>query len=166
MYLPQPMKRKQRYIVRPDEVIITRQGDYVVIAYKEPGVLPSHLKIGPELAQMTDEQIVEVFNETLRAGTRRAAERKHVAIEVPLGSPQIKYFAAGDQWTPRGGVLRCLISDEDGKAVIEIDDTELRIEEFGRLLTTYSGWGMRIEFVPEGEIHRRPALEVSEPKTK
>jgi hypothetical protein len=166
VYLPQEMKRKQRYIVRPDEVIITREGENVVIAYKEPGVLPSHLKIGPELAQMSDEQIVEVFNEILRAGTRRAAERKHVAIEVPLGSPQIKYFAAGDQWTPRGGVLRCLISDEDGQAVIEIDDTELRIEEFGRLLTTYSGWGMRIEFVPEGEIHRRPALEVSEPKSK
>ena len=160
------MKRKQRYIVRLDEVNVTREGDTAVIEYKEPGVLPSHLKIGPEVAQMTDEQIVEVFNETLRAGTRRAAERKYVAIEVPLGSPQIKYSAAGDQWTPRGGVLRCLISDGDGQAVIEIDDTELRIEEFGRLLTTYSGWGMRIEFVPEGEIHRRPALEVSEPKTE
>jgi len=31
------------------------------------------------------------------------------------------------------------------------------------MLTTYSGWGMRIEFVPEDELHRRPAHEVREP---
>jgi hypothetical protein len=50
--------------------------------------------------------------------------------------------------------------------VIEIDDHELTLEEFGRLLTTYAGWGMRIEFTPEDEIHRRPALEVREPKSE
>jgi hypothetical protein len=32
------------------------------------------------------------------------------------------------------------------------------------MLTTYSGWGMRIEFVPEDEVHRRPVLEVREPE--
>jgi hypothetical protein len=83
---------------------------------------------------------------------------------VPLNSPQIEYRERADQWVPRGSVLRCLISDEDRQAVIEIDGRELSIEEFGRMLTTYSGWGMRIEFVPEDEVHRRPALEVREPK--
>lgn len=71
-----------------------------------------------------------------------------VAINGPLG----------------GRVLRCLINDdENGRAVVEIDDQELGIEEFARLLGTYAGWGMRIEFVPEDEIHRRPALQVREP---
>ena len=61
-------------------------------------------------------------------------------------------------------MLRCLISDdEQGNAVIEIDDQELSAREFSRLLTIYAGWGMRIEFVPEDEVHRRPALEVREP---
>ena len=46
---------------------------------------------------------------------------------------------------------------------MEIDDQEFGIEEFARLLATYAGWGMRIEFVPEDEIHRRPALQVREP---
>jgi len=157
------MKRKERYIVRMDEVTITRNGEEAVIQYKEEGVMTTHLEIGPEITDMTDAEILELFNDMLRAQAQLAAENKHVAVEVPLGSPQIKYFARGDQWTPRGDVLRCLINDMDGQAVIEIDDKELQIEEFGRLLTTYSGWGMRIEFVPEEEIHRRPALEVREP---
>ena len=163
VYLAHHMKRKERYIVRLDEVIITRDGESAVIQYKEEGVMTTHLTIGPETANMTDEEILELFNDMLRAQAQLAAENKHVAVEVPLGSPQIKYFARGYQWTPRGGVLRCLINDKDGQAVIEIDDEELQLEEFGKLLTTYSGWGMRIEFVPEEEIHRRPALEVREP---
>src|SRR5580704_6428755 len=55
-----------------------------------------------------------------------ATEYKHVAFEVPLGSAQIEYFARGDQWVPRGGVLRCLIrDDEHGQLVIHIDQQEL-----------------------------------------
>ena len=37
---------------------------------------------------MTDEAILELFNETLRAQAQLAAEYKHVAVEVPLGSPR------------------------------------------------------------------------------
>ncbi len=159
------MKHKKRYIARMDEVTITREGDAGVIAYKEEGVPTTHLTIGPEIESMTDEEILELFNDTLRAQAQLAAEYKHVAVEVPLGSPQIKFYPRADQWTPKGGVLRCLIdSDEDGVAVVQIDDQELSIEEFGRMLASYAGWGMRIEFTPEDEVHRRPALEVREPK--
>ena len=159
-----PMKRKERYIVRLDEVMLTRGSDYADIEYKEPGVPGTRLQIGPQISGMSDEQIIELFNETLRAQAQLAAEYKHVAVEVPLGSPQIKYFARGYQWCPRGGVLRCLIEDdENGKLVVAIDDQELSLEEFGRMLTTHAGWGMRIEFVPDDQLHRRPALEVRQP---
>jgi hypothetical protein len=101
----------------------------------------------------------------LRAQAKLAAEYKHIAVEVPLGSPQIEYHERSNQWTPRGSVLRCTLdSDEDNRALVQIDDQELAMAEFGRLLATYAGWGMRIEFVPEDEIHRRPRLEVREPK--
>ncbi len=61
-------------------------------------------------------------------------------------------------------MLRCLVEDdENGQLVVGIDDKELSLEEFGRMLTTYAGWGMRIEFVPDDQLHRRPALEVREP---
>lgn len=157
------MKRKQRYIVRPEEVIVTRDGESAIITYKEEGVPTTHLTIGPLIAQMTDQEIVERFNDTLRAQARLAAEYKHIAVEVPLGSPQIDYEPRGGQWVPRGSVLRCVISDWEGQARIEIDDHELSIEEFGRMLTTHSGWGMRIEFVPEDQVHIRPAHQVREP---
>ena len=97
------MKRKERYIVRLDEVTISREDDSAVIQYKEAGIPTTHLKIGPEIAGMSDEAILELFNDTLRAQAQLAAEYKHVAVEVPLGSPQIKYFARGYQWCPRGG---------------------------------------------------------------
>jgi hypothetical protein len=159
-----PMKRKEQYIARLDEVIITRDGEDAVIRYKEEGIMTTHLKIGPEISSMSDEAILELFNDTLRAQAQLAAEYKHVAVEVPLGSPQIKYSARADQWSPRGAVLRCLVEDdENGQLVVGIDDQELSLEEFGRMLTTYAGWGMRIEFVPDDQLHRRPALEVREP---
>jgi hypothetical protein len=160
------MKRKERYIVRLDEVTITREGDSAIIEYQEEDVPATHLKIGPEIAEMTDEEIVELFNDTLRGQALLAAEYKHVAVEVPLGSPQIKYHPRSDQWTPRGGVLRCLIEDdENGQLVVGIDDRELSLEEFGRMLTMYAGWGMRIEFVPDDQLHRRPTHEVREPQS-
>jgi hypothetical protein len=61
-------------------------------------------------------------------------------------------------------VLRCLIHDHElDQLVVEIDEQKLSLEQFRKLLTTYAGWGMRIEFVPEDEVHRRPAREVREP---
>jgi len=159
------MKRKERYIASLDEVSITREGNAAIIRYKEEDVPTTHLTIGPEIEVLSDEAILELFNDTLRAQARLAAEYKHMAVELPLGSPQIKYSARCDQWVPRGMVLRCLIADDEaGRVVIEIDDHELSLEEFGRLLVTHAGWGMRIEFVPEDEVHRRPAHKVCEPE--
>ena len=89
-----------------------------------------------------------------------------LAVEVPVGSPQIRYFERGDQWTPRGGVLRCVISDggPDYETTIWIDDKELSLAEFGRMLLTWNGWGMRITVVPDDEIHEQPVIEVREPE--
>jgi len=158
------MPRKKPYLVRPDEVIVTRRGAVAVIQYKEAGVPTTHLTLGPDLAVLTDAQIVELYNDTLRAQAALAADYKHLAVEVPLGSPQIRYFPPGDQWVPRGSVLRCEIHDnEDGQLVVGIDEHELSLAAFGRLLVGHAGWGMRLEFVPDDRLQHRPALEVREP---
>lgn len=68
------MKRKERYIVRLDEVTIRREGEYAVIDHKEERIPETHLKIGPELAEMSDEEIVELYNDTLRAQAQVSAE--------------------------------------------------------------------------------------------
>ncbi len=158
------MKGKVRYIARPDEVTVTRDGESALIRYIEKGIPGTHLTIGPKIRQMTDEEIVELHNEGLRGQALLAASHKHVAVEIPLGSPQIKYEKRSNQWVPRGAVLRCQIGDdENGELVVGIDEHELTLEAFGRMLTTFAGWGMRIEIVPDDAIHRRPAHEMREP---
>jgi hypothetical protein len=158
------INRKVRYIACLEEVVVTRDGDFARIEYKEEGIAATLLQIGPEIGEMSDGEIVELHNECLRNNARQADEYKDVPFEVPLGSAQMEYFARCDQWVPRGRVLRCLIrDDEHGQLVVKVDELELRLKQFGKLLTTYEGWGMRIEFVPEDEVHRRPVLKVREP---
>src|ERR1700676_1243447 len=144
--LTRRMNRKVHYIASPNEVTITRVGDCARIEYKEEGIAVTHLQIGPEIAGMSNGEILEAYNECLRNDAKLAAERKYVAFELPLGSAQIEYFARCDQWVPRGGVWRCVIQeDEHGQLFIKVDEQELRLKQFGKLLTTYAGWGMRIE---------------------
>ena len=159
--------RKPRPIVSSlQEIIITREGDSVTITYKDPAYATTVLGIGPEIELMTDQEIVELYNDMLRDQARMVAENPYIATEIPLNSPQIKHHLDIGQWTPRGDVLRCVINDtmEGGREpVIEVDGRELSWHEFGKMICTYAGWGMRIEFVPEDAIHRRPKLAVREP---
>ena len=159
-------KFKRLYIVGIEQVRITRQGDTAVIEYADPEIGNVHLKIGSEIAGMTDQDILDVMSADIEAREALAEGYEHVAVEVPLGSPQLRYFEEGDQWVPRGGVLRCAISDggPDFETTVWIDDHELSLAEFGKMLLTYNGWGMRITFVPDDEIHEQPVVEVREPE--
>lgn len=158
------MNGKVRYIARLPEVMVTRDGDFARIEYRERDIAATLLEIGPEIREMSDSEIVELHNEGLRDKATQASEDKQVSVEVPLGSAQIEYFARCDQWVPRGSVLRCLIRDGPyGQLLIRVDDQDLQLKQFGKLLTTYEGWGMRIEFVPQEEVHRRPVVKVREP---
>lgn len=160
------MRPKKPRVVSPDEVHIRRDGEHAHIEYADPSYGGMSLKVGPKIARMTDEEIVDLHNEVVRSMEEAREGYDHVAIEIPVGQPQIEYYAAGDQWVPRGHVLRCIIGDGGeslGRATITIDDHELTAVELGRLLATYAGWGMRIVFVPEDELDEEPAIEVREP---
>lgn len=156
---------KRPYIATLDQVRITRKGDSALIEYADADIGDVNLQIGPEVAEMSEQEILDVHNGCIEVQQDVAASYEHVAVEVPVGRPQIRYFDRGDQWVPRGGVLRCVISDggPDYEATVIIDDKELSLAEFGRMLLTYNGWGMRITFVPDDEIHEQPEVEVREP---
>ena len=115
---------------------------------------------------MTDQEILDTFNDHLVTSARLRAEYEHIATEIPPGKPQIEYSALSDQWVPRGYVLRAVIDDggPDNEPIIHIDDHELSWTAFGRLLTTFAGWGMRIVVVPDDETHLEPRIEVREPE--
>ena len=78
MRMPRP-RRPHR--ASPDEVRITRDGDYAIIAYADDAVATTHFKIGSErLAQMTDEQIIDLWNDGIDARDRFMAAQELVAV--------------------------------------------------------------------------------------
>jgi hypothetical protein len=118
---------------------------------------------------MSDAEILLLFNQTSAAEIRNRDELgEYVAIEVPVGSPQVAYSPGTvNQRSPRGGVLRCYIEDgggEDGLLpMVYVDDQEFSWDDFGRMLCTYAGWGMRIVFVPDDELEKEPKVVVRGP---
>ena len=158
------MRLKRPHVATLDEVAITREDDGAVIAYKDRTVRTTHFRLGPEVHRMTDREILDRFNAGIRTTEALAADYQHVAVEVPPGRPQIAYFSRGDQWTPRGDVLRCVIDEgPDRMPLIHVDDHELSWAEFGTLLLTHAGWGMRMVFVPDDRLDEEPEIEVREP---
>jgi hypothetical protein len=159
------MRKKRPRIGAPDEVRITREGESALIEFADTSIARTSLSLGPRIRSMSDLEILECYNEAVRAQEHSRATYEHLAIEIPVGKPQIQYEAQCHQWTPRGDVLRCVIEDdENGDPVIHIDEQELTWEEFGGLIRTYAGWGMRIKFVPDDSTHEEPVTEVREPK--
>ena len=162
------MRYKKPRIATLVEVIISRDGEYAVIEFREQGISGMNLQLGPKVKKMTDRQILGEFNKTVRIMEEMREAYVHRPVEIPSGKPQIKYYAPGDQWTPRGDVLRCVIGDggPDGEAIVWIDDHELSLREFGRMLTTYAGWGMRIVFVPEKDLDAMHPIEIRDPENE
>jgi hypothetical protein len=164
-----PRKKRPR-IARLDQVRISRSGEEAIIEFLDPAIATTHLRIGPRVQDMTDEDILLLFNRVIAAQVRNRDELgEYVAVEIPVGSPQVEGHPESErQWSPRGGVLRCSIEDgggEDGSLpVIYVDDREFSWDEFGRMLCTYAGWGMRIVFVPDDELDRPPKIVVREPE--
>jgi len=158
---------KRAHVASPDEVRITRDGDTAVIEYTDDDIGTTHLVLGEQLDEMSDNAILEAHNRVIEAQQAMGLEYEHVAVEVPLGQPQMDFSSMSGQWVPRGDVIRALIEDdENGDVRIVIDDMDLSLEDFGRLLVTYAGWGMRLVFVPDDEIHMEPDIEVRDPSKR
>ena len=154
---------KRPYVASADQVRITRQGEYAFIEYADEAVASTQLKVGAdELASMTDEQLLDYWNELVQNNDDFRARVKYVAEEIPLGKPQVEYFELGDQWTPRGHVLRCQILSDAAippkltEPFVSIDGRDFTLAEFMRMVGTFGGWGigsssslpMRCIFVP------------------
>ncbi len=160
------MRIKKPRQASPDEVKISRESDGAVIEFADRTISTTHFKIGPQVRHMSDQAILDMFNDMIAARDQLAAEYENIVIEIPPGTPQIEYSELCDQWVLRGDLLRCFIEHggPDGEVTVHIDDQELSLREFGRLLGTYAGWGMRIAFVPDDLIDEEPEVEVREPR--
>ena len=161
------MRKKRPRPASLDQVRITREGETAVIEYADPSVRVVNLQVGPSLAETTDAEVLELFNGMLEAQAEIAAGVDPTLTEIRPGLPQIEYNELSDQWVPRGQVVRCHIEDdEEGRPVIHVDDVELDLQAFGRMLLTFCGFGMRIAFVDEEEVTDEPEIVVREPEEK
>jgi hypothetical protein len=162
------MRLRKLTRVSIEQVRITREGNDAIVDHADAGISGAHLAIGPEIAAMTDAKIVDLYNDILESQHRLLAEWDKTVIEEPLGEKQIDYHENSDQWVPRGDVLRCIINDggPEGEVTIQIDDKELSLAEFGRMLRVHAGWGMRIAFIPEEFIAENPKVEIRKPKRR
>ena len=161
------MRPKRPRPASPDQVRITREGETAVIEYADPSIRVVNLRVGSSLAEMTDAEVLELFNDMLEAQAEIAAGVDPTLTEIPPGLPQIEYSERSGQWVPRGQVLRCHIDDDaEGRPVIHVDDVELDFEAFGRMLLTFCGFGMRIVFVDEEDVNDEPEIMVREPEDK
>lgn len=161
------------FIASADQVRITRQGDTAIFEYADESVGTTHLRMGAEkLASMTDEELLDFWNEGIEATEEHRASLSYTATEIPVGKPQVEFFEAGNQWTPRGDVVRCQILSDAAieptvnEPFVSIDGRDFTLGEFMTMVGTFGGWGMRIEFVPDDELHVRPKLKIREPDFK
>ena len=151
-----------------DQVRITRDGNEATIEHADANAPTAHLTIGPGIATMTDADIMAMYNGILDAQWALLQEWDRTVTEEPPGQPQIDYHEGSEQWVPRGEVLRCIVDDggPNGEVIIHIDDQELSLKDFGRLLSVYAGWGMRIAFVPEEFVTENPKVKIRKPKKR
>ncbi len=76
------LKRPRRASL--DEVRISRHGDDAVIEYLEPGFWTTHLKLGPEVQRMTDEEILDRAQRGDRGDERLREQYEHVEVREPV----------------------------------------------------------------------------------
>lgn len=161
--MPRPKIRP----VSADEVKISRDGDSAIFTYADETMGGGmDLKIGPEINHMTDNELLDRHNDVAFSMQEMRETYEHVAVEIPVGNPQIEFNQQCHQWSMRGDVLRAYISDTQNEEtgefepIVEVDGKELSWREFGKMLTTFAGWGMRLTIVPDDELHVLPNVQV------
>lgn len=147
-----------------DQVRISRDGEYALIEHADAAYGSVNLKFGPEIVTLTDREILDVFNDIIAAQEASIADPANRPTEIPKGRPQIEWLEDLQQWSARGHVLKCEVSDdEEGNLVVYIDDKKLDSQSFLQLIKPFAGWGMRIAFMDESQIHDEPEVIVRDP---
>jgi hypothetical protein len=161
-------KLRRPHVASPDEIKITRDGDTAIVEYADPKVATTYFTMGAgELAKMSDAEFLNYWNAHIEATDELIRSQKYVATEIPVGRPQTEYSKQCDQWVPRGDVVRGVIlagSEPDlDETFISIDERDFSLREFVKMVGTFEGWGVRITFVPDHEIHLEPKIKVRDP---
>jgi hypothetical protein len=90
------MRLKKPTRVSIEQVRITRERNAAIVDHADAGISGAHLAIGPEIATMTDAEIVDRYNGILESQHRLLAGWDSTVIEEPQGEKQIDYHEDSD----------------------------------------------------------------------
>ena len=82
--------------------------------------------------------------------------------EMKEGLPQVGNDPYYKTLTTHSETLRCELSSGEShdELVVEIDDRKLSWNEFGKLISPYIGWAMRVQFLPAEQLLNPPESEI------
>lgn len=157
---------KRPFVASPDQVRITREPEGALIEYADPAVGSVSFRVRDEARGMTDQQILDRWNETVEAMEASRRTYEHVCREIPVGRPQLSFDERCGQWSPRGDVVRGVIDENvdapEREPTVWIDGRAVSWSEFGAALLTFAGWGFRLYMVPDDAICDEPVVKVED----
>lgn len=158
------MPRQKPIIATLNNVEIKREGTAVNFKYINQGDRGGQrIEVGKDTANMTNQELLDIHNHIARKMIESSENYEHIAFETPEGKPQINYEEDCCQWAVNGEVIRCCVGWDAGEGpAIEIDDKTLTWQEFGKMLSSWEGWGMRITFVPDDQLTKIPTVVIGE----
>ena len=90
--MPRPAKPHAATL---DQVDIARDGETAIIACRDGQTATRYLHLGPELANMTDRQVLDRFSEIIRVREAWAAEIGIIALLMAILLPALSRARAG-----------------------------------------------------------------------
>jgi hypothetical protein len=101
------MRPKKPTRVFIDQVRITREGNDAIVDHANAGISGAHLAIGPEIAAMTDAEVVEMYNQILDSpvgapgGVGQDGHRRAAGEEANRLSPRQRSMGSARRHAPR-----------------------------------------------------------------
>lgn len=143
-----------------DDLLVDSREDQALLAHRESPSEGILCLSRSDLESMTGRQLLQRFNAYIDSLLDGIANDR--PVEIAEGQPQLKWRQMSRQWTAEGDVLRCVVDwdsdagEEPGELAIRIDDKLLSGEEFLKVIESYEGWGMRIEFMHPNRLTDPP----------
>ncbi|NUP10553.1 MAG: hypothetical protein HOW73_31275 [Polyangiaceae bacterium] len=128
------MARKKRpHVATPDEVVITRDGDFAIIAYVDDTIETTQYRVGADrLKRMTDEDILALWNAGLATSIDEAARSRRDMSGLLSAA----------------GTLACRVEaypNAPNQPFITVGDRSYTPMELAHLLGCHVGWSVVIE---------------------
>lgn len=81
------MRKKRPIRSSIDQVWITGNGEYAGIEFADSSISSVSLKIGPDIQDLSDQEILDIHNQVVATWDHLAAQHENVVVEIPPGLP-------------------------------------------------------------------------------